>query len=104
VAVLLWAGPHVSVIVTATGPVGLASEQVLHLRAFSTSGTAQHPSPASGFVMAALQRLGVDGSADMGTVQSGAAQTTGLPSELEQVALDLISGSVDEPPDLRPSS
>ena len=47
VAVLLWAGPHVSVIVTATGPVGLASEQVLHLRAFSTSGTAQHPSPAS---------------------------------------------------------
>ena len=104
VAVLLWAGPHVSVIVTATGPVGLASEQVLHLRAFSTSGTAQHPSPASGFVMAALQRLGVDGSADMSTVQSGAAQTTGLPSELEQVALDLISGSVDAPPDLRPSS
>lgn len=104
VAVLLWAGPHVAVIVTATGPVGLASEQVLHLRAFSTSGTAQHPSPASGFVMAALQRLGVDGPADMSTVQSSSATTSGLPSELEQLALDLITGSVDAPPDLRPSS
>ena len=104
VAVLLWVGPRVSVVVTATSPVGLASEQVLHLRAFSTAGTAQHPSPASGFVMATLQRLGVDGQADMGTVQSSAAKTTGLPSELEQVALDLLTGVEGAPPDVRPTS
>lgn len=104
VAVLLWAGPHVSVIVTSTGAVGLASEQVLHLHAFSTSGTAQHPSPASGFVMATLHRLGVEVPPDMNTVQSHAATTSGLPSELEQVALDLLTGSVGAPPDLRSSS
>lgn len=103
-AVLLWAGPHVSVIVTAVDPVGLASEQVLHLHAFSTSGTAQHPSPASDFVMAALQWLGAVLPVDRALVQSIVAATSGLPVELEQVALDVLTGSVGVMPDLRPTS
>lgn len=103
VAVLLWAGPHVSVIVTATDAVGLASEQVLHLRAFSTSGTALHPSPASSFVAATLERLGAEPE-DAGIVQAVASSTRGLPGELEQAALDLLTGTVALMPDLRPSS
>jgi Cdc6-like AAA superfamily ATPase len=104
VAVLLWAGPHVSVIVTSTDAVGLASEQVLHLRPFSTSGSAQHPSPASDFVVAALQRLGADVPVDRALVQSIVAATSGLPVELEQVALDVLTGSAGVTPDLRPTS
>ena len=94
IAILLWAGPKVSVVVTSQKPIGLASEQVLTLRPFSTSGSASTPSPAAEFVLAVLKRLGLEGPESAGALQAAVKSTQGLPSELEQVALDLLSGPV----------
>ena len=91
-AILLWAGPKVSVVVTSEATLGLASEQVLSLQPLSTSGSSTSASPAALFVSAFLSRLGVE--ADLGTVQSVVKNTRGLPSELEQVALDFLTHSV----------
>jgi predicted ATPase len=92
IAILLWAGPKVSVIVTSGSTLGLASEQVLALQPLSTSGSDHTVSPAAGFVVAMLDRLGV--APDPSAIQAAVKQTQGLPSELEQVALNLITQSV----------
>jgi predicted ATPase len=88
-AVVLGSGPRVSVIVTSSNRVGLASEQVLTLQALSTSGGAS--SPAAAFVVAALELLAPGVSFDASAMGAAVAQTGGVPSALEQVALDLIS-------------
>lgn len=92
IAILLWAGPKVSVVVTSTTTLGLASEQVLTLQPLSTSGSDSATSQAATFVMAILVRLGVNG--DPGAIQAAVKRTQGLPSELEQVALDFLTQSV----------
>ena len=88
-AVVLGSGPRVSVIVTSSDRVGLASEQVLTLQALSTSGGAS--SPAAAFVVAALELLAPGVAFDASAMGAAVAQTGGVPSALEQVALDLIS-------------
>ena len=91
-AILLWAGPKVSIVVTASSTLGLASEQVLALQPLSTAGSTTSESPAAGFVRTVLLRFGVEG--DPREVQASVKATHGLPSELEQVALDLLTQSV----------
>jgi DNA-binding SARP family transcriptional activator len=88
-AVVLGSGPRVSVIVTTPDRVGLASEQVLTLHPLSTSGGAA--SPAAGFVTAMLDLLAPGAAFDIAAIAEAVAQTSGVPSSLEQVALDLIS-------------
>jgi len=92
-AVVLGAGPNVSVIVTAPRRVGLASEQVLTLQPFSTSGSNSTPSPAVDFVMSTLDLIGPGSRVNVRDVDAVVRRTSGLPHELEQVALDLISGA-----------
>ena len=92
IAVLLWAGPNVSIVLTTDKPLGLASEQVLTLRPFSTSGSATAPSPAADFVLAVLERLGLERPESLKALQAAVQSTGGRPAELEQVALDLLSG------------
>lgn len=89
-AVVLGAGPRARVIVTSPDRVGLASEQVLTLQPFSTSGGGA--SPAVGFVIAMLGLLAPGLSPDIERIAIAVAETSGAPSELEQVALDLITG------------
>ena len=89
-AVALGAGPRVSVIATASERIGLASEQVLTLQPFATAGSA---SPAAAFVMAMLDLLAPGLRVAEPTLAPAVERTSGTPSELEQVALDLISGA-----------
>ncbi len=91
IAVLLGAGPKVSIIVTSTTRVGLASEQTLTLQPFSTSGSNSTPSPAAAFVQSMLDLLGPVRDVDASRLDTAVKRTSGLPSELEQVALDFIS-------------
>ena len=88
-AVVLGAGPRVSVIATSSERVGLASEQVLTLQPLSTSGGLS--SPAAAFVVEALDLLAPGVVFDPSTIGAAVAQTCGVPSALDQVALDLIS-------------
>ena len=92
IAILLWAGPKVSIVVTASSTLGLASEQVLGLQPLSTAGSSTSESPAASFVRTVLRRFGVEG--DPKEVQASVKATRGLPLELEQVALDLLTQSV----------
>ena len=88
-AVALGAGPRVSVIVTSSQRIGLASEQVLTLQPFSTSGG--EASPAAGFVISLLDLLAPGLPVDESVLGSAIEHTLGTPSELEQVALDLVT-------------
>ncbi len=88
-AIVLGAGPRVSVIVTSAKRVGLASEQVLTLQPFSTTG--DEGSPAVGFVIAMLALLAPDMTPDPHRIMDDVAWTSGTPHELEQVALDAIT-------------
>ena len=88
-AIVLGGGPLVSVIATTTDRVGLASEQVLTLQPFSTSGGAT--SPAAAFVMAILYLLAPGTDVDMSTVGAVVSSSSGVPSDLEQIALDVIT-------------
>lgn len=92
IAILLWAGPKVSVVVTSEKPIGLASEQTLTLAPFSTSGSTATPSRAAEFVESIMRRLGVAPPQGAGSLQSKVAESSGLPSDLEQLALNLLSG------------
>jgi predicted ATPase len=87
--VVLGAGTRVSVIATSSERVGLASEQVLTLQPLSTSGGPS--SPAAAFVVEALDLLAPGVAFDPSTIGAAVAQTCGVPSALDQVALDLIS-------------
>lgn len=89
-AVVLGAGSRVSAVVTSCERVGLASEQVLTLQPFSTSGGAA--SPAVGFVIAMLDLLAPGFAVQPHDIADAVSQTSGVPSELEQTALDLITG------------
>ena len=93
IAVLLSGGPKISVIVTSTRTMGLASEQVLTLQPLSTAGSNSTVSPAAAFVTALLERLGGH-VPEPRLVQAAVQGTSGLPIELEQVALDLLARSV----------
>ncbi|MEY3733818.1 MAG: hypothetical protein RL347_1177 [Actinomycetota bacterium] len=88
-AIVLGAGPLVSVIVTSSQRVGLASEQVLTLQPFSTSGG--ESSPAAAFVIAMLDLLAPGVSIDPVTVGQVVTGSSGVPGDLEQIALDLIT-------------
>ena len=90
-AVVLGAGPRVCLIATSPERVGLASEQVLRLQPFSTSGGAT--SPAVGFVVAMLGLLAPDFTVDREAIAAAVAATSGAPAALEQVALDAITGA-----------
>lgn len=89
IATLLGSGPRLSVVVTSSERVGLASEQVLTLQPFSTFGGGS--SPAAGFVIALLGRLAPGLAVDGSAVGSAVEATCGTPGELEQVALDLLT-------------
>lgn len=89
-AVVLGAGSRVSAVVTSCERVGLASEQVLTLQPFSISGGAA--SPAVGFVIAMLDLLAPGFAVQTQDIADAVTQTSGVPSELEQTALDLITG------------
>jgi hypothetical protein len=91
IAVLLGAGPKVSVIVTSTPRVGLASEQIITLQPFSTSAAKSTPSPAAAFVKSMLDLLGPVRDVDAARLDAAVKPTSGLPSELEQVALDFLT-------------
>ncbi len=90
-AVVLGAGPRVSVIATASERIGLASEQVLTLQPFATAGSA---SPAAAFVMAMLDLLAPGLDIDMSIVIDAVTHSSGVPSGLEQIALDLITSQL----------
>ena len=91
-AVVLGAGPRVSVIVTSSARVGLASEQVLTLQPFATTGG--DSSPALAFAIAMLAILAPDLQPDVPSIIVAVAGTGGTPRELEQVALDAITRTV----------
>jgi DNA-binding SARP family transcriptional activator len=88
-AVVLGSGPRVSVIVTSSDRVGLASEHVMTLHPLATSGGAA--SQAGAFVVAVLNLLAPGATFDSSAIDEAIAQTEGVPSALEQVALNLIS-------------
>ena len=90
-AILLAAGPRVSILVTAPEPVGLASEQVIHLQPFSTT-PGSDSSPAARFVSQLLVALTGDEVSTPEQVQALVHGQEGLPPQLEQVAIDLLSG------------
>ena len=88
-AVVLGAGPRVSAVVTSAERVGLASEQVLTLQPFSTTGG--ESSPAFAFVITILNVLAPDMSPDVDAIVSALVATSGTPRELEQVSLNAIT-------------
>jgi DNA-binding SARP family transcriptional activator len=88
-AVILGAGPRLSLIVTSPSPVGLASEQVLTLQPFATAGGPA--SPAVGFMLTLLDQLAPGLGFDPSEVSAAAESTSGTPHDLEQAALDLIT-------------
>ena len=93
-AVLLAAGPKVSILLTGTKPAGLASEQIITLHPFSAVA-GSGPSPAAEFVMGCAAALGVPLPVETSVIEEQVAASTGLPADLEQVVIDLLSGPVE---------
>lgn len=94
IAVMLAAGPGVAILVTSTQRIGLASEQVLALQPFSTSGSGATPSPAVAFVRSKLALLAPHAVVEPAVLDAVVKHTSGLPSELEQVALDTLTRAI----------
>lgn len=80
VAVLLSAGPGLSIVTTGVRPLGLASGQELHLRPLNDDA-------ARDFVVAHVEALGGDCA---GISDEAVAEARGLPLLLEQVAIDVL--------------
>lgn len=91
-AVLLAAGPRISILVTASEPAGLASEQVLHLQPLPTV-SGEGASPAARYVAEIARTLTGSSDLDVEVIQSQLEGSSGLPPDLEQLAIDIISGA-----------
>lgn len=90
-AILLASGPKVSILLTGTKAAGLASEQIITLHPLSATA-GDGPSPAARFVTGFAQALGVPLPVAPSVIEEKVAASTGLPADLEQVVIDLLSG------------
>jgi len=92
-AILLASGPKVSILVTSRELVGLASEQVINLQPISTIPT-EDGSPASRFVLQFAESLGTPIDMRATALDPHVTASSGLPPDLEQTAIDLLSGKI----------
>lgn len=88
VAVLLAAGPRLSIMATSPGPLGLASEHTLDLHPYAQA--VSHPASAAKFVQRLLEGMGVTSPPTLSEIQEHLTGSDGFPQGLEQVALDLV--------------
>ncbi len=92
VAVLLAAGPRLSVLATRRSGLGLASEHVLELRPFCLGADGADPRGVT-FVQRLLSTMGgvSEKELDPKALQAMVVTTDGRAQQLEQIALDLLS-------------
>lgn len=89
-AILLSTGSMLSLLVTAEQPLALASEQVIELQPLSTAAV-PGGSPAARFVAEAIETLGAAGRVDMESIERHVRNSSGLPMDLHQVAISLMT-------------
>jgi hypothetical protein len=91
VAVLMAAGPRLSILATRQAPLGLATEYPLEINPLSTSdGT--HPSQSRIFVESLLEALGANQAGSwLPEFEARIAHSNGLPEQLEQIAFDALA-------------
>lgn len=89
-AILLSTGSMLSLLVTAEMPLALASEQVIELQPLSTT-TMPGGSPAARFVGEAVEMLGAEGRIGSDVIEQAVRGSSGLPVDLHQVAISLVT-------------
>jgi len=90
VATLLSSGPKLAILVTATTPIGLASEQLMELQPFATTNGVDG-SPAARFVVQMAAGLGARNENDLSSAEHLVQGSSGLPADLEQIAIQVLS-------------